>query len=182
MRKSYKFKKRTKIEKNFLCNHQIRSPQVQIIDELGKHLGVFSTSQALAMAIEKGLDLVEVSPLANPPVAKIMDFGSFQYQREKILKKQKSQNKPLETKSIRLSLKIGEHDQTTKMKQADKFLEWGHKVKVEVVMRGREMHHVGLARELLINFQKGLSESNQLEQDIARLGNRLFMILRPDKN
>ena len=130
MRKSYKFKKRVTPQKRFNYNHQIRALEVQVIDELGGQLGVLETKKALEMAQERGFDLVEVSPVAKPPVTKFMDYGSFKYQKEKQLKKQKSQSKSKDVKSIRMSMKIGEHDKDTKLKQANNFLNKGHKIKV----------------------------------------------------
>lgn len=181
MRKSYKFKKHEKITKTFFFNSQIRSPQVQVIDEYGKHLGSMATNAALQLAQERGLDLVEVSPLASPPVAKIMNYGSFQYQHEKLMKKQRLQNKTLEVKSLRLSLKISDHDQEIKQGQTDRFLENGHKVKIELVLRGREMQHLGLAREVLTKFRAKLQQPNEIDQDASKVGNKIFMILTPIK-
>jgi len=179
MRKSYKFKKREKTEKAFLYNFQIHAPQVQVIDEFGKHLGAMETKVALQMAQDKGLDLVEVSPLANPPVAKIMNFGSFQYQHEKMVKRQRLQSRSLEMKNMRLSLKIGDHDQETKQGQIDRFLEDGHKVKIELVLRGREMQHLGLAKEVITIFCQGIKTPNELDTPANKMGNKIFLILKP---
>lgn len=182
MRKAYKFKKRQRDEKNFRSNEQILAPELMIIDESGNSLGVLATGKALAIANERGYDLVEVAPLANPPVAKFLDFGSFQYQREKQLKKQRHQSKTLDVKSIRLSTKINEHDRETKIIQADKFLAKGHKVKVELILKGREMQHIDLARETLMNFRRGLAQPTQIEQDTTKQGNKIFLILLPDRS
>jgi len=181
MRKSYKFARKIKEEKNFFHNYQIRAPQVAVIDEVGAHIGVFDTRKAVEMALEKGFDLVEVAPNANPPVAKIMNFGSFQYQKEKLLKKQRQQGKTLDVKSIRLSTKIGEHDEEVRAKQADKFLEKGHKVKVEIILRGREMQHQYLAKQTMMDFHAKLITPTQIEQNTTRQGNKIFMILMPIK-
>lgn len=180
MRKSYKFKKRVTPEKRFNYNHQIRALEVQVIDEMGTHLGVLETKKALEMAQERGFDLVEVSPVAKPPVTKFMDYGSFKYQKEKQLKKQKSQSKSKDVKSIRMSMKIGEHDKETKLKQANNFLNKGHKIKIELILRGREMRHQGLAREIIKEFVKELEIPTQVEQDTSRQGNKLFIILIPE--
>jgi len=181
MRKSYKFARRIKEEKSFFHNYQIRAPQLAVIDETGAPLGVLDTRRAVEMALEKGLDLVEVAPNANPPVAKIMNFGSFQYQREKLLKKQHKQGKTLEVKSIRLSTKIGEHDEEVRVKQAEKFLEKGHKVKVEIILRGREMQYQFLAKQTMNEFMAKLTVPTQVEQNITRQGNKVFLILMPIK-
>ena len=179
MRKSYKFKKKFKVEKRFFSNYQIRAPQVSVIDEEGNHLGTMDTLAAIHLAEERGLDLVEVSPVANPPVAKIINFGSFQYQKEKLFRKQKKQAKTVELKNLRLSLKIGEHDQETKARQAENFLKKGDKVKIELLLKGREISRQDLAREKLKEFLGQIKAPNQIEQDIMKQGNKLFIILMP---
>lgn len=179
MRKSYKFKRKQKVEKAYNCNYQIRSPQVQVIDENRVALGIMNTRQAIALAEERGLDLVEVAPHAQPPVAKILNFGSFQYQKEKQLKKQKQLSKTLEVKSIRLSIKISEHDIQTRVKQAEKFLIKGHKVKLEIILRGRELARMDLAREMLKSFREKLTTPTELDQDMTKQGNKIFSILMP---
>ncbi len=182
MRKSYKFKKKVKQEKKFRYNDRINAPEVLVISDEGEKLGKLPTEEALEKAREAGLDLVEVSPIAKPPVCKIMDYGSFKYQKEKQLKKQKMQNKTKEVKSIRLSMKISEHDKATKLKQADKFLSKGHKIKVELILRGREMKHRDLAKEHLRDFVHSLETPTEVEQDITKQGNKLFIILIPENN
>jgi len=181
MRKSYKFKRKEKIEKAYNYNYQIRVPEVQVIDETGAILGVMNTRDAIEMAMEKDLDLVEVAPNANPPVAKFLNFGSFQYQKEKQLKKQKKMTKTLEVKSIRLSVKISDHDLETRIKQAEKFLEKGHKVKVEIILRGREMAHMDLARTVLNEFKGKLTTQTTVDQEVTKQGNKLFTILMTEK-
>jgi translation initiation factor IF-3 len=180
MRKSYKFKKKTVTEKKFNCNYQIKVPEVMVIDEEGVTLGTLETRDAIKLSEEKGLDLVEVSPVANPPVCKIMDYGSFQYQKEKAAKKQKSQGKSLDVKSVRLSMKIGDHDKETKVKQADKFLGKGHKLKIELIFRGRERAHLDIGKDLIKEFITHLSVPTQIEQATSKQGNKLFTILIPD--
>lgn len=182
MRKSYKFKRHEKQEKEFACNYRIKSPDVLVIDETGAGLGTMPTTQAIQLAEEKGFDLVEVNPNSNPPVTKIMNYSSFRYQREKLLKKQKKQSQSLDVKSIRLSIKIGEHDRATKLNQANKFLEKGHKIKIELIMRGREMAHTDLARDMITKFEKELALPVELEQPIARQGNKIFAIYLPKKD
>lgn len=181
MRKSYKFKKKQTQVKKFFYNQQIRAAKLSVVDEMGNQLGEMDKYAAINLAQEKGLDLVEVNPTAEPPVAKIMNYGSFQYQREKQLKKQKKQSKTLEVKNIRLSMKIGEHDKQTKIKQANKFLDKGHKVKVELIVRGREFTHLDLAKDMVRQFKDELAVQTQVEQDVTKQGNKLFMILIPEK-
>ncbi len=177
MRKSYKFKRKEKIEKNYNFNYQIRAPQVQVIDETGAPLGILDTRTAIQTAQDRGLDLVEVAPNANPPVAKILNYGSFQYQKEKQLKKQKKLNKTLDVKSIRLSIKISDHDLETRVRQAEKFLTKGHKLKIEIILRGREMAHTDLARTMLKTFQTKLTTPTTVDQDTTKQGNKIFTIL-----
>lgn len=181
MRKAYKFKKRELVEKKFRHNNQIIAPELCIIDETGASLGVMPTHQALEMAIGRGYDLVEVSPTSQPPVAKFLNFGSFRYHQEKQIKKQKQLSRGLDMKNIRLSIKIGEHDKDTKANQAKKFLEKGHKVKLEIILRGRELGHLDLARETLREFQSLFKDETEIEQDASKQGNKVFMILAPRK-
>ena len=180
MRKSYKFKKKIVPKKNFRYNFQIKALEVSVIDEQGVNVGLMKTRDAIALAEERGFDLVEVSPMTNPPVAKLMNFGSFQYQKEKLLKKQKKQSKSLDVKSVRLSIKIGEHDKETKMKQAKKFLEKGHKIKIELILRGREMRYLDLGRQTINKFKEDLNYPVIIEQDVSKQGNKLFLILIPE--
>ena len=161
-------------------NEKITASEVRVISSTGKQLGIISIREALNQAEDEGFDLVEVSPVAKPPVTKFMDYGSFKYQKEKQLKKQKSQSKSKDVKSIRMSMKIGEHDKDTKLKQANNFLNKGHKIKVELILRGREMRHQGLARDIISEFVKELEIPTQVEQDTSRQGNKLFIILIPE--
>ena len=181
MRKSYKFKKRVKQEKQFAFNNKIKAPEVRVIDESGIALGILETRKAIEIAEERGFDLVEVSPIANPPVCRIMDFGSFKYQKEKQLKAQKKQAKNIEVKSVRISMKIGEHDLATKKNQANRFLEKGHKLKVELILRGREFKHMDMAKKIVTEFRDSLEITTQVEQAVTKQGNKLFIILIPDK-
>ncbi len=122
----------------FGANEKIAAPQVRVIDENGVMLGILDTPKAVALAQERGLDLVEVNPAAEPPVCKFLDFGQFKYQKEKEVRKQKAQSAEVEIKGIRLSLRIGPGDFETRHQQAKKFFERGDKVKIELPLRGRE--------------------------------------------
>lgn len=132
-----------------------------------------ATSEALRLANEVGLDLVEVNPSVRPPIAKILDFGQFQYKQQKIIQAQRSKAKKVEIKGIRLSLNIGEHDKQTRLKQAMKFLDEGHKVRLEVVLRGRERAHADQARQVMERFANDLGTS--VEVPFARQGGRLSL-------
>jgi translation initiation factor IF-3 len=149
-----------------------------VIDEEGKHLGILNTQEALTLAQERGFDLVEISPKEDPPVAKFLDFGQFKYELEKKRKAQKS--KKIALKGIRLSFRIGKGDLAFKKEQAKKFLEAGHKVKIEMVLKGREKAHLGLAKEIINNFIQTLGEEISLgiEQPLTRQGGRLTVIVK----
>lgn len=163
----------------YRTNEEITAPQVRVIDETGQPLGVLSTHEALRLAEERGLDLVEVSPKAEPPVAKFLDHGQFRYQKEKEARKQKAQSREVETKGIRLSVRIGEHDLEIRRQQAAKFLERGDKIRLEIVLRGREKMHTDLAEEIIKNFIKLLEGqfSLRLEQPIQKQGGRVTAVL-----
>jgi translation initiation factor IF-3 len=128
-------------------NNQIRVPEVRVIDEVGGQLGVMKTVDALAMAQDRGLDLMEVSPNAQPPVVKFVDFDKYRYHQKKLEQQQRKKQKKVDIKGIRLSLRISEHDMAIKAKKAIEFLEEGHKVKVDLLMRGREQAHPEMAFE-----------------------------------
>lgn len=133
------------------------------------------------MAIERGLDLIEVSPLAKPPVARILDYGAYLYRQEKIERKSKAKQKRVEIKGIRLSLNIGKHDLEMRRSQSEKFFEKGDKVQVEMILRGRERAHVPRAVEIMREFAKSFGESVVIEQDISKMGGRLTLLLMKKK-
>lgn len=118
-------------------NHFIKAPELRLIDETGNNLGIFPLTEALAKAESAEVDLIEVSPDANPPVAKLMDFGKFQYLENKKLRQQHSKSHPTETKSIQLKIGTGDHDLEIKAAKVSEFLEAGHRVKIELYLRGR---------------------------------------------
>ncbi len=146
-----------------------------LIDANGVACGVVNIDQALYLAFEEGLDLVEVNPNSNPPVTKIMDYGKYRYAQEKQESKQKSKSKGPELKEIRLGLKINQHDLNFKIKQAQKFLEDGNKVKLTVKLVGREMMFAGRVHDLVNNFTSRAQA--EPETKIERLGNRFSTII-----
>ena len=148
-----------------------------VIDETGNPLGVMDTGRALALAQDKGLDLVEVAPMAKPPVCKILNYGAFQFQLEKKERKAKAHQKKVELKGIRLTFKIGQHDKDTRKKQSLKFLDDGHKIQLEMRLRGRENAHKDLARQLMEQFAKDLGPDVVTESAVSMLGNRVTMIV-----
>lgn len=149
-----------------------------MIDDEGKNLDVMATGEALQLAREKELDLVEISASADPPIAKIMDFGQFLYEQKKKDQKAKAKNKKSETKGIRLSFRISEHDEDIRVKQATKFLENGNKVKVDMKLIGRERRHMDKAREKIAGFVDKLGEGAIMEQGVVQQGGRLSAIIR----
>lgn len=163
----------------FNSNHKITADEVRVIDEKGEMRGVMSKRDALKLAEEAGFDLIEVSPKAKPPVCKIMDHGNFKYQKEKEAKKQRAQSKEVEVKGIRLSMRIGENDLNVRVKQAKKFLEKGHKIRIEMIMRGREKEHFGRAKEIIDGFIASLQEDFDVkaETPVKRMGGRLHTII-----
>jgi len=118
-------------------NNQIRASELRVIDDQNQNIGVLSIKEALEMAHNLGLDLIEISPNANPPVAKLMDFGKYQYEASKKLKKAKAGAKPSETKSIQVKIGTGDHDLELKAKTASKWLKEGHRIKIELFLSGR---------------------------------------------
>ncbi len=159
--------------KKFKINRQITAPQLLVIGPEGERLGVLSLEEALAKAQEHELDLVEVYPLADPPVAKIIDYGQYKYETEKKLRKVRAHQKTSELKSIRLSFRIKGKDLETKANQAIKFLENGHKVKIDIVLKGREKAHKDIALENLKRFIGSLGEEIKIIQPISVQGGQI---------
>ncbi|MBI2984803.1 MAG: translation initiation factor IF-3 [Candidatus Kerfeldbacteria bacterium] len=152
-------------------------PQVVVIDDQAKHLGEMDTVQALALAQERGLDLVEVAPMARPPVCKILDFGAFIYQQERQQRKARAGQKKVDLKGVRLTFGIGHHDRERQRLLALKFLEEGHKVQVELRLRGRQNAHRQLAQKNVGQFITDLGDQVVTEQPINILGNRITAIV-----
>jgi len=164
----------------YYVNENIRAPQVRVIDETGGgHIGIVPTDKALQMARERDLDLVVIQPKAEPPIAKITEFGRYKYEEEKKQRQQKANTKTVEVKGIRLSLRIGEHDKDVRKEKAKQFMEKGDKVKVEIILRGRERSHGNLAKEVIEKFVAELNEEMPLkvEQPVTRQGGQLTSIV-----
>ena len=161
----------------FRANERIRIPRVVVIDENSSNLGEMDTKTAVELARERGFDLVEVQPKAVPPICKILDFGQFQYEQEKTRSKQKARQKKVEIKAVRISFRISEHDKETKRSQAEKFLSQGNKVKIDVVLRGREKGYVEEAQQTMGAFAKSLGEGVAIEQPFTKQGGRLSMVV-----
>jgi translation initiation factor IF-3 len=154
----------------------IRIPQVRVIDDEGNQLGVMPTPQALEMAQERGLDLVEVAPMAAPPVARFLDFGQYKYELTKREKEAKKRQR-VGFKEVRLSPKIGSGDFMTKVHRAVEFLEDGDRIKVTVRFRGRELSHPELGRGLLERFSKIVEEHGVIERQPVLEGKSMFIVL-----
>lgn len=170
-------KKEEKILYN--VNEQIRAPQVRVIDENGAPLGALDTSVALALAQERGFDLVEVSPKAMPPVCKMLDYGQFKYQKEKEIRSQKAHSKKVDVKGIRLSVKMGVGDFDFRVDQGKKFLSEGHKLNIEIRLRGREKEHGDIARTKIQEYMAKVGQEYPLniEQPITRSGGNVTAIV-----
>ena len=164
---------------HYRLNNKINVPEVRLLDSDNNNLGVFSTKEALRMAEEQEIDLVEINPKVDPPVCKIIDFSHFKYQKEKEIRKQKQQAHDTETKGIRLSVRISDHDMGVRLNQAEKFLNRGDKVKVELNLRGRENIKPTIAFEVINKFFALLEEKMELrkEQLPTKQGNRITAIL-----
>ncbi|MBI3952727.1 MAG: translation initiation factor IF-3 [Candidatus Doudnabacteria bacterium] len=160
-------------------NHQIKAPEVRVIDDQGKMVGIMKLSDALSLALDQGVDLVEVSPQAKPPVVKLLNYDKFRYQQEKAAQEARKKVKRVTLKEVKLSIRISQHDLDFKAKKADEFLSEGNKVKVDVQMRGREQAHPQLAYELMKKFQALLTVGNILEAGPARMGGTVSIILAP---
>lgn len=181
MRRRYGFRpKPKKLPPQHRANERIRVPRVLVIDDTGKTLGELETQEALDMAREKELDLVEVSPKATPPVCRIMDFGKFQYQQSKQDRQAKAKQKKVGLKGVRIGLRTDEHDLTFKQNQVEKFLTKGNKVKIEILMKGREKAHQDLAKDALIEFTKRIKIPFRIEEEIKRFPGGFNMTIAPE--
>lgn len=187
MRRTHRRPKHQEPQKLFRFNQGIRSASVVLIDENGEHRGEIPTAEALAMAQAVELDLVEVNPTSVPPMCKIMDFGQFKYERDKKAQKQKAHHKKQETKGIRLSIRIGEHDLGVRREQAKRFLGKGNKLRIELQLRGREKQHPELAKEVIEKFAASLEADSEatpfvIEEALTRMGGKFTMLLASKKS
>lgn len=176
--RSFLLKRRQVISKKPRMNTGIKVQNLRVIDQNGNQIGVISRDEALRMASEEGLDLVEVSPDARPPVAKIVDWGKYNYQRTKQLQKNRRSSKSLEVKQMRFGLKIGDHDMDVKLNKVRKFLTNGHKVKLTIFFRGREMAHKDIGFTLADKVIERLGEAVIVEQQPQLSGKQLIFVVR----
>ena len=167
------------ISKEMMINEEIRDKEVRVIDADGSQLGIMSAAAALDAAIAKNLDLVKISPQANPPVCRIMDYGKYRFDTAKKEKENRKNQKVVNLKEVRLSPSIDNHDFETKLKNACKFLKNGDKVKVSVRFRGREIHHTSLGEELLERFVKGAEEFGTVDKKAKLEGKNMAITISP---
>jgi translation initiation factor IF-3 len=160
-------------------NEQINAREVLVIDADGTQLGVMKTEEALAMAREKKVDLVNVAPSARPPVCRLMDYGKFKYEQSKKDREARKKQKVTTIKEIKLRPNIDKHDFDVKVKRGQKFLENGDKIKVTVMFRGREITHPEIAQKLCQKMAKDLEEYGQVEKPAKQEGRNMIMILTP---
>jgi translation initiation factor IF-3 len=162
-----------------LLNERIRDREVRLIDEDGGQLGIVPTREALAAAREKGLDLFLVQPDASPPVARIMDYGRFKFEQEKRNREAKKKHHVVDVKELKMRYKIEEHDYQVKFRSAQKFLHEGDKIKVLIMLRGREVQHADLAMSLMNRFFDELKDVALLDREPRLEGKTVIMILSP---
>lgn len=171
----------TIISKELRINEEVRCKEVRLIDDAGQQLGVMPPKEAAKIAAEKGLDLVEIAPTANPPVCRIMDYGKYRYEQSKREKEAKKNQKVISVKEVKLRPNIEDHDFQTKARNAAKFLASGDKVKVTIMFRGREITHPELGQELCERFAEELSNVSRVEKPAKVEGRNMIMILAPAK-
>ncbi|MHC9540916.1 MAG: translation initiation factor IF-3 [Vulcanimicrobiota bacterium] len=167
------------MSKDLRVNKEIRAKQVRMIGNEGEQVGIIAIKDALTMAEEKELDLVEVSPNADPPVCKLMDYGKFKYEQHKKERDSKAKRKTLEVKEVKLRPKIDDHDFQTKSKTAQRILEEGDKVKVTLMFRGREVVYTKLGEQLLEKLFEEVSSIALIERKPKLEGKNMIMILTP---
>lgn len=168
-------------DSKYLVNNEIRVEQVRLVDEFGKMLGIFPTREALKIASDRDLDLVLIAPQANPPVAKIIDYGKFIFEQQKKEKQERKKQAQQQLKEIRFKWRTDTHDFNFKVRHAREFLLDGNKVKGTVMFRGREIMHQEIGEELLNRFVEALSDISKVDQPIKSEGKRISIILAPDK-
>lgn len=174
-------KKGDKVIKDLLINEQIKATEVRLIAEDGEALGIMSFDEALKIAEERDLDLVEISPNANPKVCKVMNYGKYKYEQVKREKEAKQKQKVAEIKTIRVGLNISEHDITYRAKQVIEFLNDGNKVKLNMMLRGRQNAYAEQGIETLNSFAEKIGDNAVVEKAPFKEGRFINMILAPKK-
>ena len=172
------FQKRTK-PKGPRSNNRITSPEVQVINSDGENLGVLNLQEAISKAKDENLDLIEIAPNARPPVCKIMDMGKYKYDQQKKLNKAKKKQKKIELKEIKLRPVTEVHDYTFKIKNAQKFLSKGDKVKFTIRFKGREMQHTKLGNDLMEKIKTDMETIGKVELQPKFDGKQMIMVIQP---
>jgi len=172
------FQKRTR-DKGPKSNNRINSPEVQVIASNGKNLGILNTNEAISMAKEEGLDLIEIAPNARPPVCKIIDIGKYKYDAQKKANQAKKKQKKIEVKEIKLRPVTETHDYQFKIKNAQKFISKGDKVKFTIRFKGRELQHSHLGQELMDKIKVDMQEVGKVELDPRFDGKQIIMVIQP---
>ena len=172
------FQRRTK-PKGPKANERIRAPQVQVIGSDGKNLGTLSTQEAISIAKQEGLDLIEISPNASPPVCKIIDIGKYKYELQKKANKAKKKQKIINLKEIKLRPVTEIHDYNFKIKNAQKFLSKGDKVKFTIKFKGRELQHSHLGNELMDKIKQDMLNVGKVELQPKFDGKQMIMVIQP---
>lgn len=165
-----------------MVNEGIRVKEVRVIDSDGSQLGIMPVKQAREIAFSKELDLVNISPKATPPVCKIMDYGKYCFEIAKKEKEARKNQRVVEIKEIRLSVNIGAHDFNTKLTHAQKFLKTGHRIKIVVKFKGREMMHQNLGEDLINRFVESCSEFGSVEKPPKIEGRNLICFVAPKQS
>lgn len=163
-------------------NLNIRVPEVRCIDSDGTQVGVITTREAQGIANKRGLDLVEVSPNAKPPVCRIMDYGKYKYEQKKKQRKANSKASKTKLKEVKFHINVEQHDYDTKIRHARKFFEKGHRVKFSLFFRGRERAHKDLGFDLMNQVMEDLKDLAQVDQKPRMMGRSLIMQMSPDKD
>ena len=172
------FQKRTR-DRGPKSNNRIISPEVQVIASNGENLGILNTNEAISMAKEEGLDLIEIAPNARPPVCKIIDIGKYKYDAQKKANQAKKKQKKIEVKEIKLRPVTETHDYQFKIKNAQKFISKGDKVKFTIRFKGRELQHSHLGQELMDKIKVDMQEVGKVELDPRFDGKQIIMVIQP---
>ena len=172
------FQRRTK-DHGPRSNNRILSPEVQVINNVGENLGVLSTNEAISMAKNQGLDLIEIAPNAKPPVCKIMDMGKYKYDAQKIANQAKKKQKIIALKEIKMRPVTETHDYEFKVKNAKKFIAKGDKVKFTIRFKGRELQHSHLGNELMTKIKEDMKDIGKVELHPKFDGKQMIMVIQP---
>lgn len=160
-------------------NERIRFPAIRVIDIDGSQLGIITPNEAMQIAEERGVDLVLVSDAADPPVCRVMDYGKYKFEQEKRAREAKKKQHTADVKEVKMRYKIEEHDYNVRVKNAERFLKSGDKVKATITFRGREIQHADLAQDLLERMAKDLEEFGEVQQAPKKEGRNMMMLIAP---